>query len=1033
MVASRNVDRFHFADWTVGFTVDLKLCDHAAVPGVDAKWRSNFASSHSTWNDVSFNHLYMDLQYADFNLDCSDFAGLSTANDKGSIDKAHAAVIYVRDHYLKDLASAGYHILASIPVSRAPSKHPGVLTSATFFVDAKDAPNVPFDENSLSESSVQIAGMHLGKPLPSPLPHHLGTWVTNIPTPSQGTLALSASSFLHAYLLPALSEVNARTRVEPVSQDASGVTLVRWCHHPRRVTGDCRFKPVVSPISSEEPLRFRWSMGRRFNMEKDESCFVRTETENYVDFPTTPNLDDLDIVLWGSVNLELADKGWNSKASAQWETLVKVKFEGDRLHVSTDPRPIVYSTASPHGQPQTVVAHDSTKVLLKTVLQDSVQIRGLEKAFQPLEAALKAHTADYPGCHFVDPVFNHKGDLLVQISSQPRLLGPELEKQTSRAKGLVTSFGPQDENPHEPGTQPPLSAEPLPSTWDYQPVSAEIVTQKYSLSSAGVQRQRSEEDSSKQAIPDAPAPRSQPTVAPRAVPRPTRSPPARSESPRVLDLDQAVVYPRLRPRPRAALGSGPLQPTADAPLDLNTPAGRRALRAKLNPVRATGLWMGQLDGAAGANMGAELHEGPRRLLPVPAPPAHNESPHIPDSDPSVVYLPLKPQPHTPLDSQPLQPVDDAPLDLMLPVAYPRLKPEYPSAIDNQPSEPSDGASSDLTKAEGHRALRDRMGHSEHLANLKINSEAAVCSTTASEIQKADSEGLHWPLSASSSSLYYTPLSSPTMEVSVDDPNFGAEDLPDIYTPSGLDTQSLVKPFSDLTTASLSADSSDFALFTSSQARGQLGAKEDFSALSRSPEHSKPFEENAPQTDLASFIDHEAHLPAPPLCTCGKGTVNGSGCNVFREILEAASPVGQKFSGSLPRFRGPLANSRFASPPAFDPRAHNAMHRCDPSLYVALAEEESYIDSDTTGETPVQSRIEKRLDIMSTRPRVCCPVAYTGACPAKMAQAGFLLDQLSMTNLRRWAWERNTMSTPLDAGLSGNHQSILATWPGETIF
>ncbi|GJE96735.1 hypothetical protein PsYK624_129410 [Phanerochaete sordida] len=887
MVASRNVDRFHFADWTVGFTVDLKLCDHAAVPGVDAKWRSNFASSHSTWNDVSFNHLYMDLQHADFNLDCSDFAGLSTANDKGSIDKAHAAVIYVRDHYLKDLASAGYHILASIPVSRAPSKHPGVLTSATFFVDAKDAPNVPFDENSLSESSVQIAGMHLGKPLPSPLPHHLGTWVTNIPTPSQGTLALSASSFLHAYLLPALSEVNARTRVEPVSQDASGVTLVRWCHHPRRVTGDCRFKPVVSPISSEEPLQFRWSMGRRFNMEKDESCFVRTETENYVDFPTTPNLDDLDIVLWGSVNLELADKGWNSKASAKWETLVKVKFEGDRLHVSTDPRPIVYSTASPHGQPQTVVAHDSTKDLLKKVLQDSVQIRGLEQAFQPLEAALKAYSADHPGCHFVDPVFNHQGDLLVQISSQARLPEPEPEDQVAPVKITVSSYDPQVETLYEPGVQRPRGARPLPSTLTHPSVSA-LPIHKSSLSSAGVQRQPSEEDSStssgsplaesifsptrgpaqrgskhyttlevnvgdeglpvtpassvspspmdkpnvklpeipaiipalanptvfpfhssahassssqssssrqmstqpfpsmvgrmtasptesqfdapvvdeedyfsqgsrgfsyepqgehrgrsmvshiheetrarppsavnvlygsatkdtqsasgtlgqdydlyasssypprggqarpvagppsvnmqsrppthqtppapinnpasrvplptitttpptrsntvdtwpaRQAISDARVPPSQPAVAPRAVPPPAAapravpppataprtvpppalSPPARSESPRVPDSDPSVVYPRLKPDRHSAAVTQPLQPVDDAPLDLSTAAGRRALRAGFSAGRTSGLRAGQLDSAASANaMGVELHEDPRRLLP----------------------------------------------------------------------------------------------------------------------------------------------------------------------------------------------------------------------------------------------------------------------------------------------------------------------------------------------------------------------------------------------------------------------------------
>ncbi|GJE96702.1 hypothetical protein PsYK624_129070 [Phanerochaete sordida] len=309
-VVSRNVDRFHFADWVVAFTVDLKLCDHAAVPGVDAKWRSNFASSHSTWNDVSFSHLYMDLQHAELNLDCSNFADLSTTNDKGSIEKAHAAVIYVRDHYLKELASAGYHILASIPVSRAPPKHPGVLTSVTFFVDAKDVTDVPFDENSLSESSVQIAGMHLGRPLPSPLPHHLGTWITDVLTPSQGTLALSASSFLHAYLLPSLSEVNARTRVERVSQGASGVNLVRWCYHPRRVTGDCRFKPAVSPISSEGPLRFRWSIVRKFYLEQDGSCFVRSETENYIDFPTAPSLDGLDIVLRGSVNLEQTDKCW---------------------------------------------------------------------------------------------------------------------------------------------------------------------------------------------------------------------------------------------------------------------------------------------------------------------------------------------------------------------------------------------------------------------------------------------------------------------------------------------------------------------------------------------------------------------------------------------------------------------------------------------------------------------------------------------------------------------------------------------------
>lgn len=62
----RIVNSYQFSDWLVAFDVDLKFCDHAAMPGVGPEWRSTIVQARSSClsdgTDFDIKHLYLDLQ-----------------------------------------------------------------------------------------------------------------------------------------------------------------------------------------------------------------------------------------------------------------------------------------------------------------------------------------------------------------------------------------------------------------------------------------------------------------------------------------------------------------------------------------------------------------------------------------------------------------------------------------------------------------------------------------------------------------------------------------------------------------------------------------------------------------------------------------------------------------------------------------------------------------------------------------------------------------------------------------------------------
>lgn len=58
-----NVDSFKFTDWMIAFNVNLELCNHAALPGVDPEWRESFVRSRfSSYTGGDLMHLHLDLQ-----------------------------------------------------------------------------------------------------------------------------------------------------------------------------------------------------------------------------------------------------------------------------------------------------------------------------------------------------------------------------------------------------------------------------------------------------------------------------------------------------------------------------------------------------------------------------------------------------------------------------------------------------------------------------------------------------------------------------------------------------------------------------------------------------------------------------------------------------------------------------------------------------------------------------------------------------------------------------------------------------------
>ncbi|EKM54017.1 uncharacterized protein PHACADRAFT_196455 [Phanerochaete carnosa HHB-10118-sp] len=216
-------DKFEFEDWRIAFEADLKMCDHSALTEIGPEWQAAFKKSrvyeqYGTSEIVDFKHIYLDFQNVTFLHESSRFDGLLTVLNKRSIDKVQAAVVYLRDFYLKQLVSAGHHVLYTIPVLNRPSAELyQCLTSVVFHIYSETSSEHSWNEQSrASEPIVIILGMCGGRPMPASALRYSTEWIVRVGRfSSYGTAAISGGLFLREKLLRKLSEINTRTTIIP--------------------------------------------------------------------------------------------------------------------------------------------------------------------------------------------------------------------------------------------------------------------------------------------------------------------------------------------------------------------------------------------------------------------------------------------------------------------------------------------------------------------------------------------------------------------------------------------------------------------------------------------------------------------------------------------------------------------------------------------------------------------------------------------------------------------------------------------------
>ncbi|GJE96733.1 hypothetical protein PsYK624_129390 [Phanerochaete sordida] len=422
---------FNFSNWTIAYKVKLALCDEAALSGL----ASRSESDHPT---EDFMHLYLDLGHAEFDLLHSRFENLG---DSGSVDKAQAIVILLRQ-YLTELASSGIHVLTTVPLSASsPEYHSHGLSSVTFCVSPIQR---PYAEGPAPPPVVLILGTYDDRPLPVPTPHEWGQWCSVICSPSLDFLALSANSFLYGQLLPILSEVNAVTRVEPTFSEFQRrvwqLRLTTWSRQPERAPGDCSFAPLPAG-STDGKQRFQWKLGRKFSTTGNDAHSVTCYTDNRLDIQSGPQLE---LVLYGTIGLELKTRYWSASGRATWKTTIKISFERGELQFSSVESPVAFERATSQGRPYSATPLDPQQ-LLRDVLPGSVKLPIAADGLERLKTVIAACDTARNDSKVRSSTFNHQGDLLMQIhpssydpypASRARSTSPPAIAQGSVARSL---------------------------------------------------------------------------------------------------------------------------------------------------------------------------------------------------------------------------------------------------------------------------------------------------------------------------------------------------------------------------------------------------------------------------------------------------------------------------------------------------------------------------------------------------------------------------------------------------------------------
>ncbi|OSX64959.1 hypothetical protein POSPLADRAFT_1044390 [Postia placenta MAD-698-R-SB12] len=168
-------EKYDFDGWHLAFEVDIKKQFHHDI-SVSDEFRHKYKESavfkqhgqhHST---RLLEHIYLDLETAEFLHEFSSFEGLFQKRDHRPIDKVQAAVHYIKSHYLPHLAHWGLHILYTVPIW-----HSGTLetlpscslTSIAYHIYSKTQITRHTWAHVAAEPAIVILGMIGFRSLPS--------------------------------------------------------------------------------------------------------------------------------------------------------------------------------------------------------------------------------------------------------------------------------------------------------------------------------------------------------------------------------------------------------------------------------------------------------------------------------------------------------------------------------------------------------------------------------------------------------------------------------------------------------------------------------------------------------------------------------------------------------------------------------------------------------------------------------------------------------------------------------------------------
>ncbi|KAH9941697.1 uncharacterized protein BXZ73DRAFT_22216, partial [Epithele typhae] len=440
-----------FGEWRLAFEVPLKKCTQQELEGFDSVEYKNTVAfeKHGVAEDFELNHVYLDLQNADYIHDYSLFADL-THDKQGirhSVLKLQAAIHYMTQHYFPALCEHTFHVLTSVPVWKANTTLPSsyALTSVDFQVYSS-APVTRKNWAHVSaghEPVLVVFGMTAHRPPPA---HHLdwsASWVVHADAArsfSHGTLSIARRVFMDERVLALLARVNVLTTLVPHRADAleqpdfRGLQLVPWARHEQRKQWPAEW--VIQPTADDGTLQYLWQHDERWQYDSrgnanptNTSRGVSCVTRNYVELPTAVKQGALSIRIGGEVQLSISlqnARTYTARASVSWSTHVTVHTLGNTITVDTvgshDPAftPATYAIGLdvvPLAELELSATLADPAKLLADAFPPKVDLDGLVRELRAFEGAWQYcfPLAGAGAYALASPVFNADGDLLFEL------------------------------------------------------------------------------------------------------------------------------------------------------------------------------------------------------------------------------------------------------------------------------------------------------------------------------------------------------------------------------------------------------------------------------------------------------------------------------------------------------------------------------------------------------------------------------------------------------------------------------------------